>query len=541
MGRTWGTATAAVLLALAALPGPAAASWTKPFVLTDEHGVEPQVNVADDGEALVAWNHRGAGNASPGRGVAVAVRPPGATFGAPRQVSPDGVFWDGLAANRLGDAALGWLRGDYEGSFRPAGGEFGSAVPGPAKLSADTVMDMQGNLTRVFYTRFEVSSGDYRLAAATRSRDGGWGPVREVAAQRWIRDPAAAVDGAGNVTVAWSGDGGGGRQTFVAMAPPGGEFGPPRAISSFYDDSSGSVMPFVAVNPRGDTLVAWAVTLPPSSGGAGPQEVRAAFRPAGGEFLAEEALRAPAGSYPRVYRWDLALDRAGNAILAWSSAARAFHSYRPSAGRFAAAKPLPSYTPDPPLGSSTQLEPTVAFDATGDAVVAWVEGDPGPRSHLVAVRRERSSGRLGRVELVASFKNVFAPSLALDPQGNGVIAWSHEELFSNDSTRTEHAIRAALYDRRVPRIGAPTVTAGPGFVVRLSEPARVRAEFVRLGRRNRRVGAIAVRVGRGATTLTAEGKLARRLAQPGTYRVVVTARDAAGRRAKPRVLLFNHG
>jgi hypothetical protein len=73
---------------------------------------------------------------------------------------------------------------------------------------------------------------------------------------------------------------------------------------------------------------------------------------------------------------------------------------------------------------------------------------------------------------------------------------------------------------------------------RLSERARVTLRVVKLGTR-RTVGRVRLGGRAGANSL----RLLRRLSldrplRPGRYRLVVTARDAAGNRAKPRTARF---
>jgi hypothetical protein len=92
----------------------------------------------------------------------------------------------------------------------------------------------------------------------------------------------------------------------------------------------------------------------------------------------------------------------------------------------------------------------------------------------------------------------------------------------------------------VPSIGDVYVDplASPRVGLKASEPAKVRVEFDRLGDGAPALGAVEKRVRRGTNTLRVKGGLAKRLAGRGRYRATVTARDAAGRRAKARRVTF---
>lgn len=75
--------------------------------------------------------------------------------------------------------------------------------------------------------------------------------------------------------------------------------------------------------------------------------------------------------------------------------------------------------------------------------------------------------------------------------------------------------------------------------IRLSEPARARVAIsVVRDRRRRSVGTFRVAGKRGLNKVAISPSLQRRLRARGRYRVTVTARDAVGRKAKPRVLNF---
>jgi streptogramin lyase len=90
---------------------------------------------------------------------------------------------------------------------------------------------------------------------------------------------------------------------------------------------------------------------------------------------------------------------------------------------------------------------------------------------------------------------------------------------------------------------APTITglafARRAFRYRLSEDATVRlvVERVRTGRRKRGVGTLTRASARGHNTVRLAGRIGRRLT-PGRYRVIATAKDAAGNLSRPARATF---
>ena len=107
----------------------------------------------------------------------------------------------------------------------------------------------------------------------------------------------------------------------------------------------------IAVNPRGDTLVAWNT----------PTGIQTAFRPAGA--AAFEAVQQPftgaAGAL------SLALDPQGNAIVIWNDNTNLDSSVRPAGGNWQPAENISPFSP-----SSFR----VVMDANGSATALYIEG-----------------------------------------------------------------------------------------------------------------------------------------------------------------------
>lgn len=185
--------------------------------------------------------------------------------------APDGHTrrFGALAMSPTGDAAIAWLDGPAEQDamvevrVRPAGGEFGPAVPLP-------------------------------------------GPGPGIG----IGDPSVAMSASGETLVVWSrsGDAAG---VWVARRSPGGSFARPVDISG-HEDISGINL---AMNRRGDAVVVWTAKEGPPN--ASRDVVRAATRPAGGDFAPPVTLDAYTSANWTEARG--AIDDAGGIVVVWSS------------------------------------------------------------------------------------------------------------------------------------------------------------------------------------------------------------------------------
>ena len=285
------------------------------------------------------------------------------------------------------------------------------------------------------------------------------------------------------------------------------------------------------MNARGDTMVLWAAA--PGGQSEYALRVRGAFRPAGGEFGPEEEIEPAEPELSGVYRWDGAIAPDGDVLLGWEGYGQVHFARRPAGGRFGRATTL--HDRRDRIGT---VSPTVAIDRQGAGLLAWVEtgrpeGGSDPYATLPPVLRAARvgpDGKLGARELVTAHEHVYSPSVAFDTLGNALAVYNRG--------KAGEGVYAVDYDVRVPSIGDLDVERD-AVDLRASEPARVRVEFHRLaGRRASSLGALKRRVLRGSNTLPLTSKLATRLAAAGRYRATVTARDAAGRRAKTRRVSF---
>jgi hypothetical protein len=257
------------------LPG---ARWSQPRILSpvvsDLHShAEPWplvLKVSKSGAAVAAWSFEGQ--------VQAAYRP------AHRRWRP----WRTIARPQAGlaAAAIGPRGGvvvvfhdgrGRVGAVRRVGGRWAAPVTisrGGTAWPADVATSPGGRNTVAVWRRG-------RWIEASRLVDSEWTiPTRVGEADS---EPRVAVDGAGVATVVWLLRG----QVLAARGTPAGPFGDPELIATTHpDDDEWGVSFDLAVNGRGDAVVAWQETA------SGRPVVDAAYRPTQGGWLSPVRLAA---------------------------------------------------------------------------------------------------------------------------------------------------------------------------------------------------------------------------------------------------------
>jgi len=207
-------------------------------------------------------------------------------------------------------------------------------------------------------------------AAFASGASAAWMPATPVSeAGPTAVDPAVGVDAAGNTTVVWGSGDSPSRTIRAAFRPAGGDWEPSEPLISTSDCSS----PELAINPSGAAVVV-------ADCGTGSTAMRAAYRPAGGAW--ESAAPIPAsgsGSDPRV-----ALDDGGNAVAVWETGVNVQSAYRPAAGPWGADGQVS------PTGD-VALDPDVAISPTGRAWVVW-RHDLSPSNPVITVEATSRQG-----------------------------------------------------------------------------------------------------------------------------------------------------
>lgn len=329
-------ALATAVLSSAALASSAeAAKWEKPRAVRGDASLspdKPMVGVDDEGGAVVAWTempHRDSMYVDEEGRVRVAWRAPGKKFGKPLLMPEVGA--------RLRDVAVG--------------------PDGTAAVLYDTI-DPNCSFFCSPPLRLLVRDGDGKFGkpiTVTKSAFGG----------------EVEVDGKGVVYVAWQTPDPAGPKVAVAERRPGKKFGKPKLI----DGPAGIQGPELAVNDRGDAVVAWI---------QGREEaVQAAYRKAGGAWGRATGLG-------HAFEARVAIADNGDTVVVWAINGSGYASFRSANGKFAIGEAL--------AGSGGAAK-DIAIDGDGNVLAMFqrqtctVNCTAPPAFENVALSRSRKTGR----------------------------------------------------------------------------------------------------------------------------------------------------
>jgi hypothetical protein len=282
------------LLAVATIlsaPGPASGAWqAEPIPGTA--GASPPRSFAFDAEGRAsivfeAFDQR----RSPARFTGSALRAPGGSWTRTADVA--GIGWGAARAHTYGRTRALLITRQVTGRDAVA-----YATGGPASGGRYDLRLVRGGSGRLRHPLGPFNRARFRLVWALGRTDGGFGTYREI--DRSADVPASAANAAGDALVAYTAQGAAGVR--VSERAAGGRFGRSRLLGG-----SDSVSPAVAVNARGDRVVAW----------YRGDWIEARIRRAGEAWSAvARVARAPRGS-----RSIRALVTAnGRAVLAWYAA-----------------------------------------------------------------------------------------------------------------------------------------------------------------------------------------------------------------------------
>jgi hypothetical protein len=332
--------------------------------------------------------------------------------------------------------------------------------------------------------------------AALRRTDGSWESVQNLGYGGYL-PPSVAIDARGDAVAVWTRDVSP-PIVYAEFRPAGGSWGPATVLS----EGGGAT---VHMNRRGEALAVWVAST--STGHFG---LVSSFLSAGTSSWAPPSpipTHDPTGG-AGYYGIPFALDEAGQATLVGEHGNGEVEVLtRPAAGDWTEPVALDDAGSSDIALDSYCVQPEVAVDATGDAVVVWGGAD------LRAARRQAGSSGWQPTQIAAQGPACFQLALDVDPAGNAVAVWNASE-------------EAAT------QLDASVLDVTPPVLTKLVAPRKARA------RRRVRFSVATSdlwssvksqplwRFGDGTSRYgTAVDHVFRR---PGRYRVGVTATDQAG-------------
>jgi phosphoheptose isomerase len=355
---------------------------------TSNAQVAPAVALSPVGDFVVAWHSNaqdGAGSGTFGRGFDAAGVPVASEFQVNSHTS-SGQFTPSVGRFPSGDFVVSWMSSDQDGSDAGVFAQrFDSpGVPLAAEFEVNThTLDYQG--------RPEVAAaagGDFVVVWQSNAQDGSFYGVF-----------ARRFDSAG-----------------VAQAL---EF----QVNSFIADNQSE--PDVALDGDGNLVVAWrSAGQDGSSNGIFARR----FDSAGASLAAEFQVNTyTTGNQNAVA---VAASASGAFVVAWQSLGQDGSSTGVFAQRFdAAGTPQAAEFQVNAFAGSAQFSPAVAFHDDGDFVIAWTSSGQDGSDYGVFARRFAAAGRALAAEFQVNTHTANTqrfPSLAIDDGRRLVISWSSE-------------------------------------------------------------------------------------------------------------------
>jgi hypothetical protein len=374
-----------------------------------------QIVLDEAGNAAVMWSS----GDSPYRQAWMSTRPAAGDWSTRSEPLPRHVVWtptsrgslaeDDLAVDGAGDAAFLFVREDgLHEAFNAAGQGWTTALVRPLidPIGApDLALASGGDAVIVGLQQAAgLPAGPVTIVALSRPAGGAWSapqPIDWFPFDVEILLPHLAVAPSGRAVLAWRAptlveD----RYAVRASTREDGVWSPPHELG-LVSGAIGIGDPQVAIDARGDAIVAWIDTNPPAAPGRGI--VRAAIRPAGGGWSPPRTLSGDDGyastSTPRV-----AIDEAGNAAVLWGMRHPRegiplgfFETVQAAVFSSGAPRPAP---PVPPASAPGWLS---LGEATAVAPPSQVDGPPPPSPPAPASRSAApgapSAGAAGSLEL----------------------------------------------------------------------------------------------------------------------------------------------
>jgi hypothetical protein len=239
----------------------------------------------------------------------------------------------------------------------------------------------------------------------------GWSSPTDLSSHtEFAENPAVAMDPRGDTAVAWQRQIDSYHSTIDATVRPAGAGWAPFQTLSVPEDWQ-NMNPSAAVDAQGDVLVVWGATNGQSLG-----ETRAAFAPAGQPFQSPVQVGATYnGSEGDAYPF-AGFDNAGNAIAFWVEPDnRVYYAVRRAGGAFGPAQPVPYAA-----GDTGAFWPAYAVAASGDSVAVW-----NSRTAEYAVIRN-ANGTFDTPQALSSGVQSGPVHVAMDGAGDAIAVWAEQ-------------------------------------------------------------------------------------------------------------------
>ncbi len=283
----------------------------------------------------------------------------------------------------------------------------------------EVVVDQEGNALVVWQRGYGGMTSNIRVA--TRLAGGSWSESVDIfqAAHGFSsRDPKIAVDREGNAVAVWNHYYQENEEWYYTIKVATHSAGSTESAWStpvdLFKPASGrdSWEPQLAVNPRGDAVVAWQRLDGTTFG------VQASTRPAGGSWSTpvdlNKAVPGRSASNVRV-----AIDPNGNADVLWHSEGP---NYSVQAVAYSAGGSWSTAVNLSKAGENAAA-PQVAADSDGNAVAVWLSSGAANSTIVRAATRQAGGAWGDPVDISAADRQARFPKIVVNQRGDAVVAW----------------------------------------------------------------------------------------------------------------------
>jgi PKD domain-containing protein len=511
--------TGCALPLLCAAHAAAAPAWLPPadFSAPLRNARNQQVAMDAAGDTVALWERES--TTGPGNLAQVVTRAPGGGFGAPETLSPVGTTMPVLAMTPGGSAVAAWWSfANPPGAYvlrlatRPPGGSFSAPVEIkelPASViprDLELAVNASGDVALAWTSRDPESSVDPNanfVEASVRAAGGGFSEPVVVSPQPVVVGESAAlagvaIDAAGEATVVWENEGSEHVVVEAASRPPGGPFSAGQEVNGPLAAGEDAVSADVASDDAGDLTVVWV------RANASTDVVEAADL-AGGTVSAPAAL---SGAGEKSFLPEIATSPGGVSTVIWQHL-EAGNVVVQASRR---ASPGAAFTPheDVSAAEAALFGPRLATNGSGAAVVAW-SGSVGVGQVVRASIAKPGAGFGAPIEISASSPDPMRPAVSIDDAGDATVLWSR-------SNGANNIVQFAGYDALAPELRGVSIPSSGTVGVPVAFSAGT-FDVWPIGPPSFDFGD-----GQGATGSV----VSHNYAAPGSYRVAVSAVDAAG-------------
>lgn len=235
------------------------------------------------------------------------------------------------------------------------------------------------------------------------------------------------MDSSGNALVVWSQWNGANYQIFKSEYRSGSWTHPANIADNISPDGQDAINPRVAMDDNGNALITWQ-----QNDGTRDQIYKSEYRSSSWTHpanLADNISPDTAASNPQV-----AMDNNGNALIVWqqpdgAAVSQTFKSEYRTGSWTHPANSNDNISPDVQAVTS----PAVAMDNNGNAVIVWVQND-GTRNQIFKSEYRTGSWThpANLADNISPDSAVVEPQVAMDDSGNAIIAWRQPDAGAID-------------------------------------------------------------------------------------------------------------